>query len=298
MDPGKEKECLLLTPDQMAFSGDEYYQFDPSGLDGTYNLTYQIGREVCVFSSSQSMRVTCQPLQVNVSDVTVCPASIVDEIQILTSFNDYDLEVTTEGMNALGGTDLVNEPVENGRAVIPSFNSIAVRDQTFPITVITSQTNVNGCADTIMFEITVQDLEAPQFVNCPRPNIVQDAETGLCDAFVTFSLPFVEDNCDPDPLLEKVDTTGLTSGDRFPVGLTTLIWVATDTVGNFDTCEIKVLVEDLQKPELICPTDSITLFNDPGICGATVNNVTPVIEDNCTDNSALIYRIFDQMGDL
>ena len=288
----------FVDPDGIPFSGDEYFQFDPDGLDGEYTLTYSVGLEACTFNSSNSIRVTCQPLLVGISDFTVCPANIVDEIEILTNLDDRDIEITTIGIAAVGGVDLVNEPVVNGRAVIEAFSSVAVSNQEFPITIFANQTNAFGCSDTIEFVITVLDEEAPVFLNCPRPNIVYDAQTDFCEAFVNFSLPLIADNCDPNPVLEKIDETGLTSGDKFPVGLTTLIWTATDTVGNVDTCEIKILVQDLQPPDLFCPQDIVTEMNDIGDCGAEVDGLTVFFDDNCIDNTALVYYVYNEEGDL
>jgi len=288
----------FVDPDGIPYSGDEYFQFDPEGLDGEYTLTYSVGLEACTFNSSNSIRVTCQPLLVGISDFTVCPANIVDEIEILTNLDDRDIEITTIGIAAVGGVDLVNEPVVNGRAVIEAFSSVAVTNQEFPITIFANQTNAFGCSDTIEFVITVLDEEAPVFLNCPRPNIVYDAQSNFCDAYVNFSLPLIADNCDPNPVLEKIDETGLTSGDRFPVGLTTLIWTATDTVGNVDTCEIKVLVQDLQPPVLFCPQDIVTAMNDIGDCGAEVDGLNVFFTDNCIDNTALVYYVYNEDGDL
>ena len=49
--------------------------------------------------------------------------------------------------------------------------------------------------------------------------------------------------------VEQVDNSGFTSGDLFPVGCHPQIWVATDAVGNSDTCAFEVCVEEYPFPK-------------------------------------------------
>lgn len=212
-------------PDGIPFSGDEFYQFDPNGLDGTYTLTYIIGDEPCAFTYSQDIRVTCQDLHVDISDYTVCPANWVEEKQVLVNLDDKDLVISTIGFDAVGaagghyadGTpvvDLDSVVVNDGRVVIPGFYAPAVRDQEFEICVTTFQVTPFGCADVFCYIITVQDLEAPIFNNCPKEPIIVDAPAGWCSSFVNFEYPWAQDNCmGRDAHFFQVDTTGLVSGD-------------------------------------------------------------------------------------
>lgn len=162
-------------PDGIPFNGDEYYFFDPTGLDGSYTLTYTVGDEPCQYVYSQEMLVTCRDLQVALSDITVCPANWVPERVVLIDLNEPNDSVTVvvsiTGLGALGvdgahiGTMDPNEPcddlvdknlptgtqvgacapdmevlqVVDGRVVIPGFWAPAVRNKTYPITVRTYQ---------------------------------------------------------------------------------------------------------------------------------------------------------------
>ena len=47
-----------------------------------------------------------------------------------------------------------------------------------------------------------------------------------------------------------------------------------------DACNFTVTVKDTTKPVINCP-GLITVFNDPGVCGANVN-FAPTATDNCT----------------
>lgn len=304
----------FVDPDGVEYSGDEFYMFDPNGLDGTYSLTYTIGDEPCIFDYTQDILVTCQDLHVEISDYTVCPANWVEEKEVLVNFDDMDLVVSTTGFDALGAAgahygggpatdpvaDLVDVPVVDGRVVIPGFYAPAVRNQDFEICVTTYQTTPFGCADVFCYTITVQDLEAPEFQNCPKEPVVVDAPSGWCQSFVNFEYPWVEDNCmGLDVDVVQVDTTGLVSGDLFPVGLTVLAYTATDTVGNQSYCEIKIIVNDYDRdPEIECP-DDVEQMNDPDLCGAVVNNIAPVdIEDNCMDNVSIVYEVENEDGEV
>jgi subtilisin-like proprotein convertase family protein len=301
-------------PDGVPFSGDEFYMFDPQGLDGTYTLTYHVGDEPCINIWSQDIRVTCQELQVDLSDITVCPANLVEERVVLVNLDDKDLVVSTTGFAALaaagahygGGPDLdpvmdlMDVPVVNGRVVIPAFYAPAVRDEDFEICVEVFQTTPFGCAEIRCYTITVQDLEEPKFINCPREPIVEDAAIGICGAFVNFSNVVAVDNCmGLGSKLEQVDTTGLKSGDLFPVGTTILAYTAIDTVGNQNYCEIKVVVVDFQQtPTIVCGAD-IERVNDPGECGAVINQIpAPEFDDNCPDNTSLVYSVTSESGEL
>ena len=77
-----------------------------------------------------------------------------------------------------------------------------------------------------------------------------------------------------------VVTTSSSSGDTFPVGVTTVTATAVDGVGNTTTCSFDVTVTDTEAPTITCP-DDITVSNDLGECGAVVTYADPVAEDNC-----------------
>ncbi|KXK37944.1 MAG: Cna B domain-containing protein [Bacteroidetes bacterium OLB9] len=301
----------FVDPDGVNFTGDEFYQFDPNGLDGDYTITYVLADEPCEFKYSQVIRVTCQDLHVDISDYTVCPANWVEEKQVLINLDDKDIVVSTTGFDEIGAagghyadgtpvTDLDSVVAVDGRVVIPGFFAPAVRDEDYEICVTTFQVTPFGCADIFCYTITVQDLEAPQFQNCPRAPVVVDAPAGWCSSFVNFEYPWAVDNCMGHfARIEQVDSTGLKSGDLFPVGLTILAYTATDTVGNQSYCELKVIVNDYHTPPSIACPDDVTQSNDLGKCGAVVNNIAPVdVVDNCPDNLAIIYEVTGPDGEV
>ncbi|MEL7375767.1 MAG: HYR domain-containing protein, partial [Bacteroidota bacterium] len=148
------------------------------------------------------------------------------------------------------------------------------------------------------FEVTVTDDDAPRFINCPEPAVIVDAPEMWCAAFANYSLPLAEDNCDI-PVVTQIDTTGLTSGDLYPVGITINTFQAVDATGNTDTCNVKIIVNDFHTPPTLeCPEDVVEQTNDPGDCGAVVDDIAPSdIDDNCIDNLSIVYRITNEDGE-
>ncbi len=153
-----------------------------------------------------------------------------------------------------------------------------------------------GNESSITLNFSTGDNTAPEFINCPRPPVVVDAPQDWCSSFVNFSTPIATDNCG-DPIVTQTDTTGLISGDLFPVGLTILEFTATDSCDNETICEVKVIVNDFHLPPSIeCPNDTLVV-NDLSSCGAVVDGIAPeVISDNCLNNVSVIYEVRDSLG--
>lgn len=162
-------------------------------------------------------------------------------------------------------------------------------------TVVWTVTDAAGNAVSCTLIVEVLDTEAPQFTNCPRPDIILNPLPGTCEAFTNFSLPLATDNC-TGLTVTQTDATGLTTGTVFPVGTTILTWEATDAAGNRDSCELRIIVND-NHPVVGagCP-DDVAVNTDPGDCGAVINGIAPDYSDsNCPDNLSIVYRI-DEVG--
>ena len=94
-------------------------------------------------------------------------------------------------------------------------------------------------------------------------------------------MPVAYDNCGGPVTITQTDATGLTSGDAFPVGVTTLEYTAEDALGNTTICSFDITVEDTEVPTITCPAN-VTVSSDAGTCTATgVALGTPVTADNC-----------------
>jgi gliding motility-associated-like protein len=67
----------------------------------------------------------------------------------------------------------------------------------------------------------------------------------------------------------------------FPVGVTTVTWIAEDDAGNTASCTQQVTVVDDEIPELTCPNDTTVIQDGGGSCNAAVTNLAPDADDNC-----------------
>ena len=139
-------------------------------------------------------------------------------------------------------------------------------------------TDVNGNDTICGFTVTVIDTEAP-ILEAPV-NITYVQVEGECESVVTFEIPVGTDNC-PGALTIQTDNTGLTTGDIFPVGVTSLCYLSTDASGNQTPLCFDVVVLDTEAPVVLqCPGD-VDVDADQGICGAALTMAQPIATDNC-----------------
>ena len=123
--------------------------------------------------------------------------------------------------------------------------------------------------DTCSFTVTVNDTELPT-ITCPN-NIVMSNDSGVCGAIVNYNTPVGADNCTG---VTTTMTGGLASGSTFPVGVTTVTYVATDASNNQDSCSFTVTVNDTELPTITCPANISS-------CDSIVTYTAPVGADNC-----------------
>ena len=88
--------------------------------------------------------------------------------------------------------------------------------------------------------------------------------------------------------LTQTDATGLTSGDVFPIGTTTLEYTATDDSGNTDVCTFNVTVTDNESPVAICQPFTAVL---DATGNATITTVD--INNGSTDNCGIASMSLD-----
>ncbi|MGY6520117.1 MAG: HYR domain-containing protein, partial [Mongoliitalea sp.] len=162
-----------------------------------------------------------------------------------------------------------------------TFNSNFAPGASFPVgttRVIYTATDAAGNTTLCEFDITVQDTQAPVFT-CTQ-NITVTVGFGEDSAIVNYPIPTATDNCG-EANVQLVN--GLASGSLFPLGITTVIFSATDAVGNASQCSFTVTVAESADTELPvinnCP-GIIEVSNDQGACGAIVTWIPPTALDN------------------
>lgn len=225
----------------------QYIAADPAGNKDTCTFT------VTVSDTENPLFLTCPSNISQANDLGICGA-IVN--WTLPTFSD----------NCAGATLTQTQGISNGG--------------TFPLgttTVVYVVTDAVGLTDTCTFTITITDTENPVIINCPA-NISQNNQIGQCGAVVTWNAPTTTDNC-PNPSI--VQTQGLASGSFFPLGTSTISYLATDASGNTDTCTFSITITDNEAPLIVnCPAN-ISQNNDIGVCGAAITWTAPTATDNC-----------------
>jgi len=140
-----------------------------------------------------------------------------------------------------------------------------------PVTVTLTATDVNGNIDSTTAIVTVLDTVNPT-ISCPV-DIVTSNDSAQCGAIIGFNYSTATENCGIDSIIQ-IDTTGLDSASFFPIGVTTLEYVAYDPSGNTDTCSFTVTVLDTTAPAIVCPSDTV-------ICDSVLNYPLVTSVDNC-----------------
>ena len=137
-------------------------------------------------------------------------------------------------------------------------------------------TDACGNASVASQTINVQDNTAPMISTLP-------AETTInCPTGPVFAVATAIDTCGSDFKLtfDDFSTPGACAGSYS----VTRIWTATDSCGNISTASQTIHVQDTTALLITCPS-SITVNNDPGICGATIVVPQPEIIEDCGTTS-------------
>lgn len=153
----------------------------------------------------------------------------------------------------------------------------------------------NECGEPVncYFDVIVVDTTKPE-LECPS-NILVDLDPCVCETVVDFPMPSVSDECEGEGgvTLERLDNTGLNSGDFFPQGLTTLSYLATDNAGNTSTCNLQIRVNSSDPGSIFCNVNQNISLNEE--CSA---KVTPqmMVKDPACDIDSYRITLFDSQG--
>ena len=115
-------------------------------------------------------------------------------------------------------------------------------------------------------------------IKCPKDTIAS-AAANQCSATLTFAVDTAGTGTATADVSYRVDTGAIKFPYNFKVGLSTVTATAVNG-GGFATCTFQVTVRDTQPPVITCPAN-ISVFNDPGLCGAKIS-FTPTATDNCS----------------
>ena len=232
-------------------------------------------RNVIVTDNVDPM-LTCASDQTIPVDAGTCSATLADSADPLIASDNCDFTLVHNYINAPLDSTLAGSVLPLGTTVV-----------TWTIT------DLSGNDMMCDVSITVEDNEAPQFVNCFSDTLTVGNDVNNCNAGVIWSIPIADDNCSVDTVEQ---TIGLPPGSILPIGFTTIQYVASDEAGLTDTCTFVIEVIDTQDPLLICPSD-MTVSADMGACSWTspLNSLNPLTAiENC--EAELRYTIDDAAG--
>lgn len=234
---------------------------------------------------------------------TTSQDGIIGDCFYRVSGNEFDATATDECDNIVSLThDFASAPFSTTLAGADLPGSVTT-------TVIWTATDNAGNISTCAMEIEVKDDEKPQFVYCPT-NIVLPNVNGDCHNTVLWQRPLmvpmgsadVIDNCSPAneiSLTETISNASVQSAinnnypynsvsgaefpqSSFPVGVTTITYLATDGAGNTNICSFTVTIQDVEAPTVSNPGSQIL----PSICpGSVVPNYLALVnvQDNCSN---------------
>jgi len=208
--------------------------------------------------------------------VITCPADITTGVDAgnCTAVVTYTIPSGTD--NCPGATT-----TQTDATGLSSGDAFPVGTTTLEYTVTDAAGNTAVCS----FDVTVTDDEDP-VIACPG-DITTGVDAGNCTAVVTYTVPSGTDNC-PGATTTQTDATGLSSGDAFPVGTTTLEYTVTDAAGNTAVCSFDVTVVDDEDPVItVCPSDAAVSAD--ASCEFTLLDYTGGVTatDNCTAGGSI-----------
>jgi HYR domain len=129
------------------------------------------------------------------------------------------------------------------------------------ITTITwTATDASGLTELATQTVTVADHESPRIL--PPANVVVPNDPGLASAFVNVGVAQVDDNCPNNSINEPANGV-------YPVGITNVVWTATDESGNTGSATQLVTVKDVEAPTIDLP--SALTVNATSPAGALVS---------------------------
>lgn len=103
----------------------------------------------------------------------------------------------------------------------------------------------------------------PPVITCPG-NILINLAPGACESVVNFNVTATDDNI--TPAINQLGPPWLTSGDLFPIGVTTLTYQAVDDILQTDECSFDITIVEYSpaSPGLVCDPD--LHISIPGTC--------------------------------
>jgi hypothetical protein len=128
--------------------------------------------------------------------------------------------------------------------------------------------------------ILIEDITVPT-ITCPAPIIIPN-DTLKCSASFTLPLPIVTDDCSGFYITAEINgvDTGFTFVD-LPVNNYLVTYTATDSCGNFATCQVNLNVIDNETPAAVCTGPKQLSLPSNGVWSLAAGAFNAGSTDNC-----------------
>jgi HYR domain len=237
---------------------------------------YPVGETTITWTATDAAGNTATATQAVTVNDTEAPVLAVG--QAIAVPNDVG---TCAAMVSIGAAIAIDNC--SGTAVKGSRSDGLLLTDAYPVgkTIITwTATDSLGNTATTTQAVMVNDVEAPVLTVGHAISVPNDA--GVCGAMINITTATATDNCSV-PVLKSVRSDGQPLTAVYPVGNTTITWMAADSTGNTAIATQAVTVNDVEAPVLTVG-QAISVPNDAGVCGASIN-ITATAADNCPGSS-------------
>ncbi len=131
----------------------------------------------------------------------------------------------------------------------------------------------------------------PPVLSGPRDTTVYATD---CGAYVALDSVRATDCSSNVVITNDYNGGGPDASDTFPIGMTTVRFVAVDNCGNTSTYAVKITVLDTSAPQLICPADTTVLCDFDFTLDSLSNFGDVTVVDNCLDSVWIRVDTIDQ----
>ncbi|MBN2777226.1 MAG: HYR domain-containing protein [Bacteroidales bacterium] len=257
----------------------------------TYTATDFAGNvSTCSFDVTvidEDPEITCVSNQTRTTDPGECSYQVMGNEFDPTAFSDNCAVQSVsysffDGSNTITGTN--------------SLSGIVIPKGAYPgqTTITWTITDNNARTETCSFVLTVQDDEPP-VIKVPGDQIrsTDSGENYYTTIGDEFDIIEFDDNCGIVTYYVNGSEVpgGTLEGEQYAVGEHTISWMVEDEEGNQTTAAFTLIVEDNEAPTLLTAETGTNVPNDNGDCGAIVNYIEPVFEDNVTITENLTITV-------
>lgn len=201
--------------------------------------------------------------------------------QVVLSEGSNDITIYTSTMTVTNSIHKVTQGLENQTGTAANFDSVLNVN-----TGIVSRRVQNFFSlqnDAVRFSlISTKDEEKP-VISAPE-NLIANNDPGLASAVVAVGSPVASDNCS-EVIVSSVRSDGKALDAPYPVGVTNIVWTATDGAGNAASATQTVKVIDVEAPVFAFSNQSVIEVNATSPNGAAVT-----YDIQATDNVGVTSR--------